>query len=276
MMEGHEPLVKDAEIRKAMWEGQVPIVFQLNPDEVTSLQPPEPYYYLAPRGSYLTAIAGPVRDHFLVSAPAVVDEMWFDHNGIPLKWHYPIGVLFDLMGSTLELPWQITVHFQGFPAQTILRCPTDDTVKQYYMNVLKEANYLKHGDGKKVNALSRDQQDALWDGIVKNNFKRFWDVNDLLCPQDKQALKNLPIRIVRKDRPVMQEPISAFDSEGRENTLLDVLQLVLPECYPGDQARPPPQAIIQGVLPPLNTPILWLCENCAHPDNFLYVVVKEN
>jgi hypothetical protein len=45
---------------------------------------------------------------------------------------------------------------------------------------------------------------------------------------------------------------------GRENTLLDVLQLVLPECYPGDQVKPPPQAIIQGVLPPLNTPILWL------------------
>ena len=46
-------------------------------------------HYLAPRGSYLTAIAGPVRDHFLVSAPAVVDEMWFDHNGIPLKWYLP-------------------------------------------------------------------------------------------------------------------------------------------------------------------------------------------
>lgn len=106
-------------------------------------------HYLAPRGSYLTAIAGPVRDHFLVSAPAVVDEMWFDHNGIPLKWytylapspstsspsspfiflcsspprHYPIGVLFDLMGSTLELPWQLTVHFQGInppPTQLLL------------------------------------------------------------------------------------------------------------------------------------------------------------
>jgi hypothetical protein len=48
IMEGHDPLVKDAEIRKSMWEGQVPIVFQLNPDEVTSLQPPEPYYISFP------------------------------------------------------------------------------------------------------------------------------------------------------------------------------------------------------------------------------------
>lgn len=44
-------------------------------------------YCLAPRGSYLTAIAGPVRDHFLASAPAVVDEIWFDYNGLPLKWY---------------------------------------------------------------------------------------------------------------------------------------------------------------------------------------------
>jgi hypothetical protein len=34
---------------------------------------------------------------------------------------------------------------------------------------MPKANYLKHGDGKKVNALSRDQQDALWDGIVKSS-----------------------------------------------------------------------------------------------------------
>ena len=31
---------------------------------------------------------------------------------LPLR-HYPIGVLFDLLGSSLELPWQLTVHFQG-------------------------------------------------------------------------------------------------------------------------------------------------------------------
>jgi hypothetical protein len=106
-----------------------------------------------------------------------------------------------------------------------------------------QANYLKHGDGKRVNSLTREQQDSLWDGIMKSehltlspppspilsqlkpcvsvrvrvcadNFKRFWDVNDLLFPQDKQAIKYLPVRIVRKDRPVMQEPVMAYDSEG--------------------------------------------------------------
>ena len=26
--------------------------------------------------------------------------------------HYPIGVLFDLYGSSASLPWNLTVHFQ--------------------------------------------------------------------------------------------------------------------------------------------------------------------
>lgn len=47
---GDGEVVKDVEVRKAMWEGQVPIVFQLNPDEVTSLQQPEPFYISLPLG----------------------------------------------------------------------------------------------------------------------------------------------------------------------------------------------------------------------------------
>ncbi len=52
--------------------------------------------------------------------------------------HYPIGVLFDLYASPADLPWSITVHFQGFPTDQILRCSSEDTVRMYYTNVLKE------------------------------------------------------------------------------------------------------------------------------------------
>jgi hypothetical protein len=138
-----------------------------------------------------------VRSNFLVSAPAVVDEMWFDYKGIPLKWYLSPFLRLACARTTASLPaiqalpnrsavrfdglhvraavaahcalprfcssllstllatlpstlcfrlysllatrFSLTISFQtGFPAQTILRCPTDDTVKQYYMNVLKE------------------------------------------------------------------------------------------------------------------------------------------
>lgn len=72
--------------------------------------------------------------------------MWFDSNGIPLKWHYPIGmclhlfekfqrqqiilnfqmisgVLFELTKRDDELPWCITIHFSKFPEEILFRCP---------------------------------------------------------------------------------------------------------------------------------------------------------
>lgn len=37
--------------------------------------------------------------------------------------HYPIGVLFDMYASDIQLPWNITVHFDKFPEEELLHCP---------------------------------------------------------------------------------------------------------------------------------------------------------
>ena len=38
--------------------------------------------------------------------------------------HYPIGLLYDLFVTNSELPWQITVHFDKYPDNKILKCPS--------------------------------------------------------------------------------------------------------------------------------------------------------
>jgi autophagy-related protein 5 len=73
----------------------------------------------------------------------------------------PVGVLADMYGEASTLPWHITVHFQAFPAADILRCPDQHTIQAHYTNVLKEANYLKHGDGNRVNSLSLEDSNNL-------------------------------------------------------------------------------------------------------------------
>ena len=60
------------------------------------------------------------------------DELWLSAETTPLKWwaigcwvlcirtlyiihtnrHYPVGVLYDLYGRGMNLPWEITVHFR--------------------------------------------------------------------------------------------------------------------------------------------------------------------
>lgn len=108
-------MTEDKEVTRQVWDGKIPIAFTLASDEVTSDDPPVTYYVLAPRSSYLTLVTDAVQRHFLNSIsepPDTEDEIWFDSEGIPLKWHWPIGVLFDLYGSSAKLPWSLTVHFQ--------------------------------------------------------------------------------------------------------------------------------------------------------------------
>jgi autophagy-related protein 5 len=266
--------LSDVEIRKIVWDGTIPICFQMASSEVTALEKPLPYYLNVPRLSYLTLVTAPVKEYFSSWAPATIDELWFDYNGIPLKWHYPVGVLYDLY-SNEELPWTITVHFREFPVAQLLRCPNMETIQSHFNNTLKEAVYLKHGDISKVNALSLQETTDLWEGVKKNVFEVFWRVNEKL-KAEKETTKNVPIRICRKERIILQEPTPVCDEQGREYTLGEILKLKFPTLITEENGVLKLincTVVVQGIQPPLNTPILWLSNNLCHPDNFLYIVL---
>jgi autophagy-related protein 5 len=100
---------------------------------------------MLPRNSYFPLIAPQIKSHFSASTTTVINnqetEMWLDYKGTPIKRHYPIGVLFDFFfanSQTSGLPWQLTVHFQGFPADQLLHCYNENTIKSYFTNTLKE------------------------------------------------------------------------------------------------------------------------------------------
>jgi len=276
MEQGDATDLREEEVRKAIWLGAIPIVFTITPNEITNLNSPDPYYLLVPRDTYLPLVTGPVKEHFSLSnVPVNSDEMWLKYKETAIKWQYPIGVLFDLLGNPDELPWPITVSFQGLPTGNIMRYPDAPTLKSIYMNSVKEANFLKFGDVRKVIDLSAEEQNNLWEGLISNDYDKFWEVNNKLIP-DKHEFKSLAIRIIRsKDtKPIIQEPIT--DSGPERKTLGDVLSQLLPELFPS-KSEPSDRAvaIIQGISPPLNTPITWLTEHCSHPDNFLYLIVRE-
>uniref|UniRef100_A0A8D8GL79 Autophagy protein 5 n=1 Tax=Culex pipiens TaxID=7175 RepID=A0A8D8GL79_CULPI len=86
-------MANDREILREIWEGKIPVHFQLSSDE-TDVEP-EDFFLLIPRLSYFPLVTEKVRRHFLrvVSNELQDGEMWMDSNGTPLKWHYPIGIL---------------------------------------------------------------------------------------------------------------------------------------------------------------------------------------
>ena len=76
----------DEKISAEMWNGSIPVIFTLAPQEVTAMEAPLPLCLSLPRQSYLPCVTQEVRQHFLSSAPAREDEMWFEWEQIPLKW----------------------------------------------------------------------------------------------------------------------------------------------------------------------------------------------
>eukprot|EP01101_Sappina_pedata_P009316 TRINITY_DN5396_c0_g1_i1.p1 TRINITY_DN5396_c0_g1~~TRINITY_DN5396_c0_g1_i1.p1 ORF type:complete len:303 (+),score=70.90 TRINITY_DN5396_c0_g1_i1:39-947(+) len=284
----------DYEICRESWEGSIPILIQLAPDENSTNHAPDPFCMMVPRNSYFPLITDPIREYFssyITSLSASPDEIWFDFRNIPLKWQYPIGVLFDLyalagLDSNVNsaLPWILTIHFREYPKDILLRCSADEAkvlAKSNFMNTLKEANYLKHGDIVKINSFSFVQQDNLWEGLIKGQFDTFWEVNQLLLSgSDPKSFKYVPMRVFRSldstvHPPLIQEPISPFNPKtGAALTLGQALLDLFPsQMVSESEMAQGVRILIEGISPPLCTPIAWLSQYMSHPDNFLYVCI---
>lgn len=122
---------------------------------------------------------------------------------------------------------QITVHFQAFPSQAILRCISPSDSEHFYFHSLKQALYVLHGKTKPFNDLSIDQQRALWQAICVGDrvgFERvasgFRPSIPVSSPQSLQALRSLPIRIIRRDKPTLQRPVGLWKAA---TTALDMI-----------------------------------------------------
>ncbi|KAB0340751.1 hypothetical protein FD754_022854 [Muntiacus muntjak] len=124
---------------------------------------------LLPRVSYLTLVTDKVKKHFQkVMRQEDISEIWFEYEGTPLKWHYPIGLLFDLLASSSALPWNITVHFKSFPEKDLLHCPSKDVIEAHFMSCVKEADALKH-KSQVINEMQKKDHKQLWMGLQNGN-----------------------------------------------------------------------------------------------------------
>ncbi|CAG8629848.1 autophagy protein Apg5-domain-containing protein [Gigaspora rosea] len=278
-------------ITRAIWDGTLPIKFSLDSTEAAALGAKaivEPYFIEAPRCSYFPLWTSQIRKYFVDMALNFIGddaEIWYDVDGTPLKWHYPIGLLYDLhtgyrpdSNSPPPLPWPVTVHFKNFPADKLIKAQAIDATQDFFMSMIKEADFLRNGSTKKVMNLSKNDQTQLWDGLWSKNYDRFWSVNYRLVINDGQMPKHVPMRIYLPDNcPVIQEPISPVDENGNQLTLGDVLHQVLPELFPSplpsENASAFPVPVIHGIIPQLEIPIVWASQNLCYPDNFLHIVV---
>jgi len=184
--------------------------------------------------------------------------------------HYPVGVLYDLLGEG-ELPWSLVVHFQNFPAEQLMRLGSSGPtpVRSYFMNSLKESTYVKQNGIKTINDFGIRESDTIWEGLFEGNYEKFWSVASVTSPASSSTL---PVRFLRPNFPIMQFPCPtklSAEADAQPHTLASTLAF----CnIPLTQTS---TLHVQGITPPLDTPISWLYHHLCHPDGFLYIVIKD-
>ncbi|XP_063244616.1 autophagy protein 5 isoform X1 [Bacillus rossius redtenbacheri] len=262
-------MANDREVLREIWEGRLPVCFQLDSEEVYDLQAPNPSYLMVPRLSYFPLVTDKIRKHFVrhIHPDKQEAEMWLDYNGQALKWHYPIGVLFDTyVQSNAQLPWNITVHFDKFPETELLHCHNREAVESHYMACVKEADVLKHRS-QVVSTMQKKDHNQLWLGLQNDKFDQFWAVNrKLMEASQDEAFKYIPFRCYRGDDTFVQRLVRPVSEEGQRKTLQDLVA----EIFPNETVR----VITHGIEPPCETPLQWMSEHLSYPDNFLHLCIQ--
>jgi len=263
---------EDREVLREVWEGRIPAVFRLAEEDCSKMEPPDVAYLMLPRLSYLPIATDKVRKHFVkfVSEELADSEMWFSSGGIPLKWHRPIGVLYDLSNQTKAgSPWDITVHFTNFPHNQLIPCASREVVESHFMSCIKEADQLKHA-GRVVSTMQKKDHNQLWLGLQNDKFDQFWTINRRLMetPSGDDNFKHIPVRFyLKEDQSVVQRLVKPVCDDGREvATLGQLVQGVLP-------VDRPVRFVTQGIEPNLDAPLQWLSQHLSYPDNFLHIAV---
>ncbi|CAL0315693.1 unnamed protein product [Lupinus luteus] len=169
-----------SEAQKFVWEGSIPLQIHLHQSEITTLPPPPPSLVLAPRIGYLPLLISLIKPHFSTTLPPGIDTIWFEYKGLPLKWYIPTGVLFDLLCVEPERPWNLTVHFRGYPSNLLQPCEGVDSIKWSFINSLKEAAYVINGNCKNIMNMSQPDQAELWHSVLSGNLESYRRVSSKL------------------------------------------------------------------------------------------------
>lgn len=240
-------------LRRESFTGSIAAVF------VLSGSPHLRYHAIVPRQSYLPLEWAPAATALGISIA------WCAHKGVPLKWHLPIGVLFDSQADASALPWEVECFPRGAgPVPAVLLPDTSEAaVRSVFVNALKESVALRLGTTSLLLDLGVADMDQLWSGIAERNYDLYRQV--VVRLRHEADMKGLPVRFVFRNEPVVGLPVSP------DATLEEALR----DVFGADSAVGAGEGLVtaQGVPVPRGAPLRFLWKNLMHPDNFLYLVI---
>ncbi|KAL9586781.1 MAG: hypothetical protein Q9212_000667 [Teloschistes hypoglaucus] len=283
---------QDTSLQDAIWEGSIPLEIRLSPSECRVYDQADSYLIQYPRLSYLPFLLPRLRAFFasfLINPDVASHEGWFSYEDLPLKWHYPLGLLYDLFSAaqpahdgssnrgdrspssqqqSSTLPWRLTLHFGDWPADQLVQPDAEGKVlHDAFINSVKEADFLRNGTAKGIMSLSKNDSTQLWTAVQERmcgfccgepqffqngaaNNKRATQNTKLLYAQGA-PLRHIPMKVYLPSTPSASTPSSGH--------LRIVQALVTPFVQGGKEAQTigtALHALLPALFPSRRTPIL--------------------
>lgn len=182
-----------AELQEKVWGGSIPLEIRLAPSDCRTYDESDPYFVQPPRLSYLPFVLERLRNFFgssLINPDAEAHDAWLSIEGVPLKWHYPLGLLYDLYSGAepvnpkkdgtassqpalassanvdAPLPWRLTIHYTDYPGDQLIQLDSEGrALLDSYINAVKEADFIRNGSAKTVMSMSKEDSDSLWRAV---------------------------------------------------------------------------------------------------------------
>ncbi|KAF2435118.1 autophagy protein 5 [Tothia fuscella] len=306
-------------LQNKVWEGSVPLEIRLASAECTTYGVSDAFLIHVPRISYIPLLLPKLHAFFrssLINHEANFWDGWLSYEDVPLKWHFPLGLLYDLYSGASELlqddnglggkkgqpvygaeeqklrdqlrTWKLTLHYENWPSESLAKLDQDGKfMRDAFTNSVKEASFLRHGSGKVVMALSKEDSTQLWDSVEQNDFTRFYPVSQRLFHPPGANLRHIPTKIYlpatasEDDKEgtslghlkVVQSLITPSLSARQPQTVGTALNALLPSLFPSRRSPLLALPMLHGAVVPLNTNLQSLAEAAGYADGFLHVAV---
>ncbi|KAI4719677.1 putative autophagy protein Apg5 [Aureobasidium sp. EXF-10727] len=293
-------------IQKKVWAGSLPLEIRLASAECRSYDETDAYLINVPRLSYLASLLPRLHAFFsphLINPSIPFQTAWLSYENVALKYHYPIGLLYDLFSGATpsnpeddiedqqSLPWRLVLRYSGFPGEQLMGLDAEDKVfRDCYVNAVKEADVIRNGKGNVYMGLSKDDSDVLWQAVQEHDLAKFNTINNKLLNPPGTPLRNIPIKIylpttaptstsgdetetAQASIRTVQGLVGLSSATRQPNTLGMALNQILPTVFPSRRNPVLAAPVLHGAVVPMSAPVEDLMRAAAFTDGFLHIVV---
>jgi len=188
-----------------------------------------------------------------------------------------------------------------------------ESCKSQFVNQVKEADFVRWGNTKRVTGLRRGDLEAGWDGVVSHDFDLHARMASRIVPlpipasattpptsgtnsgmpsrppsvepgatssgpkpESAYAARSLPIKIYLPDgAPAMQHVVPPLGPDGKPTSLIALLRTHLPLLFPA-VADPYVHAhpLAQGIVLPPEAEVAWLAACMCGADGWLRIGIR--